>query len=219
MNKTKTNFCITALLLVIFIIFTVSVKAVDVAPIGPENSEIGFSALNKSAADFIGQNDSMYDVSEIFGYVALLTAAAFGAIGVYQLIKRKSIFKIDTQILITGAFYVLVVIAYAFFEVVVVNYRPVLIEGVLEASYPSSHTMLALCLFGSAMLAISKYLKGNLLTVVKVVLAILMISTVFCRLLSGVHWLTDIIGGVLISCFLVMLYYSVSKLVEIKKEK
>ena len=34
-----------------------------------------------------------------------------------------------------------------------------------------------------------------------------MIFIVIARLLSGVHWLTDIIGGILISNFLLSLYW------------
>jgi undecaprenyl-diphosphatase len=37
------------------------------------------------------------------------------------------------------------------------------------------------------------------------------------RLLSGVHWLTDVIGGVLISLFLISLYVTALSILDTKK--
>ena len=98
-----------------------------------------------------------------------------------------------------GCFYIVVIGAFALFEVFPVNYRPVLIEGVLEASYPSSTTMLALCVLPTAMLRLrSRW--------VRFLLAALTAFLVIGRLLCGVHWASDLIGGALLSAGLVTLY-------------
>lgn len=86
---------------------------------------------------------------------------------------------------------------YFLFEKVVINYRPVLIEGVLEASYPSSTTMLTPCVIPTAILQFKSRIKN--VAIRKTVLTVLAIFAAFMvigRLISGAHWLTDIIGGI-----------------------
>ena len=113
----------------------------------------------------------------------------------------------DRSILVLGGFYIVVMAMYLLFEEVVINYRPVLIDGNLEASYPSSTTMLALCVLPTAMMQLKSRIRRR--TVRRAVLVTLGAFTVFMvigRLISGVHWLTDMIGSVLLSVGLVMLY-------------
>ena len=106
-----------------------------------------------------------------------------------------------------GTFYIAVMAAYLLFEKFAVNYRPVLIDGFLEASYPSSTTLLTLCVMPTAMLQLSRRLRsGRLRSLVLAVLAAFTAFMVVGRLLSGVHWLTDIVGGVLLSAAIVCLY-------------
>ena len=100
-------------------------------------------------------------------------------------------------------------IVYILADKIVINYRPVLEDGVLESSYPSSHTLLACCICASSLLIAKYYMKNQkLLKIFNYGTIILMIISVVGRLLSGVHWLTDILGGIIISAFLVYLYYS-----------
>lgn len=199
MSRNKRNFMFSVILFLLFIIFTVVVKIVDVHSIGPEGSLVGLATINNSFKDVLPLNETIYKVSEILGYISLLIVAMYGIIGIKQLIERKSIFKVDRNILLLGMFYILVAIVYILFEFVVINYRPVLLDG-LEASYPSSHTVLSICVCISSVI-VSKSLLGDkkFVKVFNILSIILMVLIVLTRFLSGVHWLTDILGGILIS--------------------
>ena len=203
----KRNIVFTALLFLWFIVFTVLVCTYDVAAIGPEDSRVGFSSLNAGALELMPYNEMYYIVSKLLGYLALVLCGYFALTGVVQLIRRKSLRKVDPQLVILGIFYAAVIAFYVMFDKVVVNYRPILEDGVLESSYPSSHTMLAVCVFLSAITHIG--LSGaskDFKKISKVFLILLTIVMVFCRMASGVHWLTDIIGGLLLSAALLMMY-------------
>ena len=211
MNKRK-NIIMSVLLVLVAFVYTLLVKYVDVQAIGPNGSSVGFGAINKAISGLIGVHMSLYKITEYLGYLALLIAFNYALLGILQLFKRKSLFKIDKEIIVLGVFYVVVVILYVLFEKVIINYRPVLIDGVLEASYPSSHTLLALCICGSSLIA-NKYLfkdrksakYGNIIAIV------LMVSILLGRLISGVHWFSDIIGGVLISAALLKIFKTILK--------
>lgn len=100
---------------------------------------------------------------------------------------------------------------YLFFEQVVINYRPVLLGEELEASYPSSHTILVVCIMDTAAMQICRLFsdKKKLYLGMKCVSILLIVVTVIGRLLSGVHWFTDIVGGLLLSGALIVLYRAV----------
>ena len=219
-SQTKSNIIITACLFLVFIIFTIIVKYVDVKAVGPLQSEVGLASINLAVFKVFGTSKVMYDITEILGYLTFLVIAFFAGLGLYQLIKYKSIKKVDYKILVLGGFYVVVLIFYALFEIVIVNYRPVLVEGGLEASYPSSHTMLSVCVISSAMIIASEMLsgkKGLSITVVIIGYALILL-TVIGRLLSGVHWFTDIFGGVLLSFAFIMLFYTAIEFIREKVE-
>ena len=220
-SQTKLNVIITSCLFLAFIIFTILVKCVDVQAIGPLGSKVGLAGINEAVFKVFGVNQTIYNVTEILGYLTFLIIAFFAGLGVYQLIKGKSIKKVDYKILALGGFYVVVLLFYVLFEVIIVNYRPVLIEGELEASYPSSHTMLSICVVSSAMIVLTEMLNGKkaiTITVVAVGYALILI-TVIGRLLSGVHWFTDVFGGVLLSFALIMLFYTATEFLRNKLEK
>ena len=151
----KRNIIISVILTIVSIVYTILVKTVDVKPIGPNNSNIGFSRLNDAFRSLIGSSTLIYKITEVFGLILLLLVVIYGCIGIGQLISRKKIFKVDREIIILGCLYVLMMVVYVFFEKVVINYRPILIDNELEASYPSSHTILALCV-GLSSLKVSK---------------------------------------------------------------
>ena len=206
----KRNLIVTAGLFLSFIIFTVLVAVVDVRVVGPNGAKVGFAILNEKLWVALGESEVLYKTTEVLGYLTFAIIGAFAVLGAYQLIKGKSIKKVDCKIIALGVFYVIVLIFYVLFEVVVINYRPVLIDGELEASYPSSHTMLSICVIFSAIIVLNEMLKGKdkLNLAVSATGYLLITLTVVGRLLSGVHWFTDIVGGVLLSSSLVMLFYT-----------
>lgn len=209
-KKTVLLLAVAGALFLLFVAFTLAVSLVDIATVAyvsGDTAEIGFASLNQSAFRAIGENAFWYDLTELLGVIALGVAAVFALVGLYQLLKRKQLFAVDREILLLAVFYGLVVAFYVFFEAVAVNYRPILVEGLLEASYPSSHSMLACCIFASAPFAARRLVEGRPLRItVALMCAVLAALTVVGRLLSGVHWLTDIVGAVLLSAALVTLY-------------
>ena len=208
-NTSKHNkiLLFSCLFFLLFAIWTALVKLVDVKAIGPDGSSVGFASINGFFSDLLGYNDMFYKLTEILGLLPLAVIGCFGILGVYQLIKRKSLLKVDSDILILGIFYVFVLAVYVLFEVVVINHRPVLMEGVLEASYPSSHTLLALCVMLTADMQLRIRLASpKFRTAASVCILCITALTVIGRLLSGVHWFTDIVGGVLFSVGAVRLY-------------
>ena len=208
MSERKKRLFISISLFVLSVVYTFLVWKVDVSSIGPRQSEVGFSTLNDFFHNLTGYNPFFYSITKYLGFIPFLYVAYYGINGLLQIVRRKSILKVDKRLLFLGCFYLLMGITYVFFEKVVINYRPVLLEGVLEASYPSSHTMLAICICTSSLL-ISKYyikdvsIRNGLDKFTWGLMAILVLG----RTLSGVHWLTDIIGGIVISLFLVSLYW------------
>ena len=218
-KKSKKPIIITGILFLIFIFFTIMIKTIDVQPIGPEKSKIGFATLNQFIFNFFGVNLLWYDITDWLGIVAIVVALGFAILGLIQLIQRKSIWKIDLRILLLGVFYFIVVVFYIFFEFVIINYRPIILSQSLEASFPSSHTMIVICIMVTAMSQFHYYLQDKkvCLWIVEIVSVLIIAVTVVGRLISGVHWFTDIVAGVLLSSALAALYYSALKYIEEKE--
>lgn len=213
--KNKKNILICVLLVLISIIYTLLVKYVDTSTIGPNGSVVGFSSLNSFVFNLTGNNMTLYKITEILGIIPILIALMYAVIGLIQVIDRKSL-KVDKELIALGILYIIVILIYVFFEKCIINYRPVIIDGVLEASYPSSHTLLSICICGSALL-INKYLFKNkkIYKYINIVSIISMVLIVLGRLLSGVHWASDIIGSIIISITLLKIletyYLSIKK--------
>lgn len=210
--KIKKKWKIVCILLLIAIIYTLLVKYVDVKSIGPEGSKVGFAGINKFFLDKVGYQEIFYKVTKYLGLLPFLLVAFYAFVGLKQLIKEKSIKKVDKKIICLGLFYILVGITYVFFEKVIINYRPIILEEGLEASYPSSHTLLAITICLSSLMIQNDYIKDELIqSILKIGTIALLIILVLGRLLSGVHWFSDIIGGIIISLFLVSIYKALIK--------
>ena len=213
--KNKKNILICVLLVLISIIYTLLVKYVDTSTIGPNGSVVGFSSLNSFVFNLTGNNMTLYKITEILGIIPILIALMYAVIGLIQVIDRKSL-KVDKELIALGILYIIVILIYVFFEKCIINYRPVFIDGILEASYPSSHTLLSICICGSALL-INKYLFNNKKNYkyINIISIISMVLIVLGRLLSGVHWASDIIGSIIISITLLKIletyYLSIKK--------
>ena len=208
MNKKKRNFFISTILILLAVVFTILVKVVDVKQVGVNETSIGFATLNQFVFKTTGVNMIWYHITDWLGLVPIFMAMAYALLGLVQLIKRKSLFKVDKEIIILGLFYVVVISIYIFFEKVIVNYRPILMNGFLEASYPSSHTLMTICLCGSSIIVNKKMFNNKITKLMNMLSLIIIFITVIGRLISGVHWFTDIIGGIFISIALLMTLYS-----------
>lgn len=201
--------CVGFLLTVILIAL---VRLVDVAPIGAQGTSIGLSHINRFIFDLFGVNLFWYIITDWLGITAILTAFVFAVTGLAQLIKRRSLLKVDREILSLGVLCLVVIVLYILFENVVINYRPIIMPDNThpEASFPSSHTMLVCVIMGSAVMLINKYIRNKTLCrALRVICFVITGVTVVGRLIAGVHWFTDILGGIMISVTLLSLYKEV----------
>ena len=184
-------------------------------PIGPGGSSVAYASINKAVHNLFGVNMTLYNITDWAGVVAIFIALGFAVLGLVQWIKRKSILKVDSSILILGVFYILVFGAYVFFEFHVINRRPILINGILEASYPSSTTMLAMCVIPTAIMQFHRLIKNTKIrNTINALCGLFTAFMVIGRLICGVHWFTDIFGGAIFSVAMVLLYYSASNYIR-----
>ena len=204
---------ISVLSLIAFAVWTVVVSQIDKQAIGPNGSVVGLATLNGAFHNFTGVHLSLYDLTDLLSIIPFIFIGGFALLALVQWIQRKSVFKIDHSLFALGGFYVVVMAVFLMFENVIINYRPILIEGVLEASYPSSTTMLVMCVFPTAIMQLWGRIKNKPAKImVSLVLAAFTAFMVICRIISGVHWITDIVGGALLSIGLVTMYAFAVKL-------
>ena len=209
-KENQRNFCIATCMLLAFLLWTVAVQFVDVQAIGPQESSVGFATLNQFVHNLTGVHMSLYTITDWLGLVPLVFVMGFALLGLIQWIKRKHLLKVDYNILILGGFYIIVMTVYVIFEMLVVNYRPVLINGYLEASYPSSTTVLVMCVMPTAIMQFNARIKNNVLKrCVTYAITAFIVFMVIGRLISGVHWFTDVICGALLSAGLVIMYRAI----------
>ena len=211
MNKEKKTAAVFGIL---FIVLIILLKTVDVAPVGPEGTKVGFSSLNMALREAATADGPWYKISSVLGYLAILAGLIFPVAALVQAIQRRSVRKVDRELKAMIFLDAALAFVYVLFEVVIVNYRPVIMEGEIhpEASFPSSHTMLACVILGSIAMALDKYIKNTGLRNFLKVLCVLMAAViVITRFLSGVHWFTDIIGALLISGCLLGLFSDLIK--------
>ena len=196
-----------AALLSAFALWTALVCTVDVRPVGPMGTSVGFAGFNAWFYSLTGVHMSLYTVTDWLGLVPIAFCLAFGAIGLVQLIRRRSVRKVDRDVLLLGGYCIIVITCYIAFEMIPINFRPILIDGRLEASYPSSTTLLVLCIMPTLTLLLGRRLKNAAtVKIIGVSVSLFSCAMVIGRLISGVHWFTDIFGGALLGGALFSLY-------------
>ena len=206
MKQANKNLLCSILTTILFIVYTILIKFIDVKLVQTTSTYIGFGTFNLWFHQLTKENLFLYQLGDWLSLIPLFICVVFAIMGCYQLIKRKSVFKVDYNLLILGFYYVLLLGIYLLFELIPINYRPILINGTLEVSYPSSTTLLVLCVMRTFAYNIKIYLKEKQS---KFIICLTMIYSVFMiiiRVLSKVHWITDIIGAILLSNALYYLY-------------
>lgn len=216
--KEKKLFITGIILIIAFIIWTIFIQIVDVQPVGINGTNIGFATINCWFHKLTGENMVIYYITDWMGIIPILSCIFFGIVGFVQLVRRKSLFKVDSDIILLGIYYIVVVFVYLIFEIVPINYRPILIEGIAEVSYPSSTTLLVL----SVMLTVSfqnnrRTKKVILRKIIDIFVVLFSLFTVIGRTISGVHWMTDIIGSIVFSMGLYLIYNSTVMMLDKKR--
>ena len=196
-------------LLGVFVLLTAMIQCIDVRAVGPNGTKIGFAAFNVWFHKLTGVHMTLYTITDWLGLVPIFICMCFGVLGLVQLIKRRSLRRVDADIILLGLYYVLVIAFYLFFEMIPINYRPVLIEGRMEASYPSSTTLLVLSVMPTLAFQADRRAADPLIRKAAAIFTVAFSAfMVIGRLFSGVHWATDIVASVLLSAGLFMLYRS-----------
>lgn len=216
----KRLLCIGCMFNITFVIWTLLIQKVDVRPLGVKGTDIGFATINCWFHKLTGVHMKIYTITDWLGLVPIFICIIFGLIGFVQLIKRRSLLKVDYDIILLGIYYILVIFGYLIFEMLPINYRPILIEGFLEASYPSSTTLLVLCVMPTLMEQVNRRTEKEAVRgLVKVFVICFSVFMVVGRLISGVHWFTDIVGSIVLSAGLFCIYKAVVLLCYKEKKK
>lgn len=206
----KTTLKLGIIFFILFGVWTFLVVTADVKSIGVNGTDIGFSTLNRWFHNLTGVNMTLYNITDWLGLVPVFICILFGVVGLMQLVKRKCLLKVDFDIIVLGIYYITVIFLYLLFEMIPVNYRPILINGFMEASYPSSTTLLVLSVMPTLTFQSKMRLKNiKIKIIINLITIIFSLFMVIARLVSGVHWITDIIGSCFLSAGLFYIYKSV----------
>ena len=211
----KRNLFVGVALVAAFIIWTILILVVDVQPLGQNGTDIGFATFNLWFHQLTGVHMSIYMITDWLGLIPIFVCTFFGGLGFVQLIQRRNPFKVDYDILALGVYYIVVIFGYLIFEMIPINYRPILIEGVMEVSYPSSTTLLVLSVMPTLVFQVNRRVDSNIIKTVIIVSTVAFSAfMVIGRLIAGVHWFTDIVGGIILSAGLFCIYMAVVQLRE-----
>ena len=210
-------------LILAFTVWTILVQKVDVQPAGnyEPQKNVGFAGLNTWFHGLTGYSETLYKITDWLGLVPIAICIGFGILGMVQMIQRKSLLKVDTDIILLGIFYIVVIAGYLLFEKITINYRPVLVDGLAkpESSYPSSTTLLVLSVMPTLVFQAKRRIKNANVRKAVIIPAVLFTAFMLIgRTVAGVHWLTDILGAIFLSAGLYLLYRAAVMLADGKKQ-
>ncbi len=218
--KDKKLFSVGLILIAVFVFWTILILTVDVQSVGVNGTVVVFATLNCSFHNMTGVNMTIYHITDWLGLVPLFCCMIYGAVGFVQLLQRKSLLKVDIDILLLGVYYVIVIFGYLIFEMIPINYRPILIDGRMEVSYPSSTTLLVSSVMPTVIFQIDRRIKNRVVR--RIITPSTILFSLFMligRTIAGVHWLTDIIGSVFLSAGLFLIYYANVLRLDKKREE
>lgn len=208
MNRKEIKVAVVGFVNVIaFAVWTLMIETIDVKPVGINGTDVGFATLNRWFHNLTEVNMTLYKITDWLGLIPVFACMIFGVVGIVQLIKKRNLFRVDYDILLLGLYYVVIIMCYLVFEMIPINYRPILINGFMEASYPSSTVLLVLAVMPTVVFQTNRRIGNDIIK--KIICIIIIIFTLFMvigRTVSGVHWITDIIGSILLSTGLFFMY-------------
>lgn len=200
------------------LVYILLVAFVDQQKNPVSDNKIGWGTINKGLHEAIGVHLSLDGFTDIFMYIALFTIGIFAGIGIYQLIRNKSLHKVDSDIITLGIMYIVMALLYIVFDKIPIDYRPIIMDGEVESSFPSSHTMIIIAVLGTAIIQCKKRVKNtNIKLGLNIFLLICIVVNTICRFISGVHWFTDIVGGCIFGAVLIYLYKYIDDIYFVNK--
>ena len=214
--RKKQSFIYMVTAYAVFILFTVLITTVDVKVFKATDSKIGFYSLNTKVLNLISGSEKWDKITDL-GIIFLMACCLIPPfVGFIQLIKRKSLKKVDFCLVAFTISVGILVLFFILFEVVHVNYRPILENGKKKGSYPSSHTLGATFAFLALNSLLLKYVKNKYAYyTLSALLAVISVITIVGRLLCQMHFITDIIGAILLSC---AVYFTYDYICSFKKD-
>jgi undecaprenyl-diphosphatase len=200
--------------LVLFIILMLLLN-VDKAVIAESGKEVGLSHINNLVSYSYKENIDF--MTDLLMYITFTVVVFEAGLGLYQLIKGKSLFKVDIEIIIFGIALVVMVALWLLFDYVIkINVRP---THEAEGSFPSTHVLITtfLALASHAFICYqyeNKFAKyGSLLIAVSIIALVL-----FGRVASGMHYITDVTGGLFLGLALYFCTFGIIKVFKAKEE-
>lgn len=204
--KAKYYLIVCATLLVAFLALWCCVVFVDVQRVGANDTTLGLASVNLAVFLLLGQDATWDYVTDWLTVVCILVGASVGAKAFFQAVMRKSVKKVDTELYVVLGCYLLALAFVALFEIVPVNYRPLLAQGNLQASFPSTHALICIVSVGETLFtATFRKCRKPLQLTICALFALCCVAVCLGRLLAGAHWLTDVVASVLLGGAIVAL--------------
>lgn len=201
---------LAATMLVAFSVWTVLIKTVDVRAVGADGVVVGLAGLNDWWWGLCGTKAVAKLLSDLVGYLVLVLLVGLAVWQVVVAIRGRSL-RLARHWWVLDGVIVALLVCYLVFELVVVNGRPLLVDGALKASYPSTHTLLFAVVLPLVAATVWREINNRPLRfTVAAVCGVLLVAGVILRAIAGVHWLSDIIGGLFLAATLVFTYLALT---------
>ena len=157
-------------------------------------------------------------ITNIILITSLVVLGIFVILGLCQWISRKSLKKVDKELLWFSLPLALMAITYVVFDkFLILNTRP---DGSGETSFPSTHVMVATTIFLLTAIILPKYIKSKVACAVLYLFMLAFIVLISVgRVLANKHWTSDVLGAIGFSFIFVAIYCLIYQLIIKRKKK
>ena len=87
-NLVKRRLIPALVLFALFVLFSISLRFVDVQAVGPLDSCVGYGGLNEAVHEFFGVNMLFYIISDWAGVAAIIVIFGFAVLGLIYVFYR-----------------------------------------------------------------------------------------------------------------------------------
>ena len=196
-HKRQSWFLIATTLTVFFVVFTLTLKLVDMQ--SDSSQFIGWASINIWWRDLIGVHFSWHIISHFIALISLLVLTGILIWQVITVFHRRKLSALTRNWWVFDITLLALGLSYLLFQIVAINYRPIQVDGAIEISYPSSHSLLITTTWLLIIFRLRREIQSQTWRRILIIVGwTLMLTGVIARLLCGYHWFTDIVGGVLL---------------------